>query len=104
MNTKIKFTDLNRRKEVQISRLRLGKVNLNERLFLIKKHENGLCAYVKSEKTLNICCWIVINKIFIRNTCIAYKMDFNIKNLLDVGCTQNAVFRFVSLIHDGKMV
>src|SRR6218665_2418443 len=37
VNTNIKFTDLNRRKEVQISRLRLGKVNLNERLLLIKK-------------------------------------------------------------------
>ena len=31
---KIKFTDLNRRKEVQISRSRLGKANLNERLLL----------------------------------------------------------------------
>src|SRR6218665_2541546 len=30
VNTKIKFTDLNRKKEVQISRLRLGKVTLNE--------------------------------------------------------------------------
>ena len=27
----------------------------------------------------------------------SYKMDFNIKNLLDVGCIQNTVFRRVSL-------
>src|SRR6218665_3432599 len=40
----------------------------------------------------------------LRNTCIAYKMDFNIKNLLDVGCTQSAVFRLLSLITNGKIV
>ena len=43
MNTSLKFTDLNRKKEVQMSRLRLGKVNLNERLYLMKKHDSGLC-------------------------------------------------------------
>ena len=51
VNTKIKFTDLNRRKEVQISRLRLGKVNLNERL-LIKRHENGLCSLCKVRENI----------------------------------------------------
>ena len=40
----------------------------------------------------------------LRDTCVAYKMDFNIKNLFDVGCTQNAVFRLVSLIINGKIV
>ena len=34
----------------------------------------------------------------LRDTCVAYKMYFNIKNVLDVGCTQNAVFRLVILI------
>ena len=38
VNTNIKFTDIDRRKEVQISRLRLRKANLNERLHLIKKN------------------------------------------------------------------
>ena len=37
VNTNIKFTDINRSKEVQMSRLRLGKVNLNERFLLLKK-------------------------------------------------------------------
>ena len=40
----------------------------------------------------------------LRNTCIAYKMDFNIKNLLDVGCTQSTVYRLLSLITNGKIV
>src|SRR6218665_2318956 len=52
VNTNIKLTDINRRKEVQISRLRLGKVNLNERLLLMKKHENGLCSLCKPRENI----------------------------------------------------
>src|SRR6218665_2666565 len=107
VNTNIKFTDLNRRKEVQISRLRLGKVNLNERLLLMKKHENGLCSLCKVRENINHllldCNKENISNI-LRDTCVEYKMDFNIKNLLDVGCTQNAVFRLLSLITNGKIV
>ena len=36
VNASIKFADIDRRKKVQISRLILGKVNLNERLLLMK--------------------------------------------------------------------
>src|SRR6218665_31366 len=53
VNTSIKFADMDRRKEVQISRLRLGKVNLNERLLLMKKHENGLCSFWKVRENIN---------------------------------------------------
>src|SRR6218665_216522 len=91
VNTNIKFPDLSRRKEVQISRLRLGKVNLNERL-LIKKHEtHGLCSLCKVRENIKhflLDCNKENISTILRNTCIAYKMDFNIKNLLDV-----AVFR-----------
>src|SRR6218665_3293909 len=107
VNTNIKFTDLNRRKEVQISRLRLGKENLNERLLLIKKHENGLCSLCnvrENIKHLLLECNKENISNILRNTCIAYKMDFNIKSLLDVGCIQNIVFRLVSLITNGKIV
>src|SRR6218665_269252 len=106
VNTNIKFTDINRRKEVQISRLRLGKVNLNERLLPMKKQENGLCSLCKVReniKHLLLDCNKENISNILRDTCVAYKMDFNIKNLLDVGCTQNAVFRLVSLITNGKI-
>src|SRR6218665_1932272 len=63
VNINIKFADLNSRKEVQISRLRLGKVNLNERLLLIKNMNMVFVAYAKSEKILTICCWSGIRKI-----------------------------------------
>ena len=92
VNTNIKFTDMNRRKEVQISRLRLEKVNLNERLLLMKNMKNGLCSLCKVReniKHLLLDCNKENISNILRNTCrpIAYEMDFNIKNLLDVGCT-----------------
>src|SRR6218665_1994143 len=105
VNTSIKFA-----KEVQISRLRLGKVNLNERLLLMKKHENGLCSFCKVReniKHLLLDCNKENISNILRDTCVAYKMDFNIKNLVDVGlvgCIQNTVFRLVSLITNGKIV
>ena len=71
----------------------------------MKKHENGLSSLCKVRE--NIYCWIVIKKMsrtLLRNTCVAYKMDFNSKNLLDVGCTQTAVFRLLSLNTNGKVV
>ena len=91
---------LNGKNEIQISRLRLGKVNLNERLLLMKKHENGLCSLCKVReniKHLLLDCNKENISNILRNTCIAYKMDFNINNLLDACCTQNAVFRLLSL-------
>ena len=44
MSTDIKYVEAyNRHKEVQISRLRLGEANTNHRLFILKRHVNGLC-------------------------------------------------------------
>ena len=107
MNTNIKFTNVNRRKEVQISRLRLGRVNLNERLLCMKKHENGPCSFCKVReniKHLLLDCNKENSSNILRNTCVVYKMDFDINNLLDVGCTQCAVYRLLSLITNGKIV
>src|SRR6218665_4225135 len=98
---------MNKRKEIQISRLRFGKANLNERLLLMKKHENGLCSLCKVRENIKHLL-LDSNKEnisnILRNACVAYKMGFNIKNLLDVGCIQNTVFRFVSRITNEKVV
>src|SRR6218665_2289532 len=107
VNTIIKFANIDIRKEVQISRLRLGKVNLNERLLLMKKHENGLyslCKVRENIKHLLLDCNKENISNILRDTCFAYKMEFNIKNLFDVGCTQNAVCRLLSLITNRKIV
>ena len=73
----------------------------------MKKHENGLCSLCKVReniKHLLLDCNKENISNILRNTCIAYKMDFNIKNLLDVGCTQSTVYRLFSLITNGKIV
>ena len=60
-------------------------------------------ANVKSEKILLLDCNKENISNILRDTYVAYKMDFNIKNLLDVGCTQSAIFRLLSLITNGKI-
>jgi len=102
-----KFIDLNRKKEVQISRLRLGKVNLNERLFLINKHDNGLCISCQVREDINHlllhCNKENISNI-LRDKCKIFKLEFSIKTLLDVGCLQSEVFRLVNIIGKGKVL
>jgi len=81
------------------------KVNLNERLLRMKKHENGLCSLCKVReniKNLLLDCNKKNISNILRDACVAYKMDFNI--MLDVRCIQNTVFRLVSLITNGKIV
>lgn len=107
VDTSIKFQDPNRRKEVQISRLRLGKVNLNERLFLMKKHDNGMCSLCKNTENIDhllLKCRKENISGILREHCILYKEDFNIKSLLGVGCLQSKVYMLVRLIHKGKVV
>ena len=43
VSTDIKYLEHYRHKEVQISRLRVGAANVNQRLFILKRHLNGLC-------------------------------------------------------------
>ena len=57
----------------------------------MKKHENGICSLCKVRENINhllLDCNKENISTILRYTCVAYKMDFNIKNLLDVGCTQ----------------
>jgi ribonuclease HI len=107
VDTNIKFHDLNRKKEVQISRLRLGKVNLNERLHFMKRHANGLCNLCKVTESVNhllLACRKedICNRL--RDICIVYKSEFNLKSLLGIGCMQSEVYRIVNQIYKGKIV
>ena len=107
VDTSNKFIDLSRKKEVQISRLRLGKVNLNERLFLMKKHESGLCTSCQVKENINHlllhCNKENISNI-LRDKCKVYNLEFNIRTLLGVGFLQSEVFRLVKLIGKGKVL
>ena len=42
-----------RHKEVQLSRLRLGVANTNHRLFILKRHLNGLCNKCQVKETIH---------------------------------------------------
>jgi DNA-binding MltR family transcriptional regulator len=107
VDTSIKFLDLNRRKEVQLSRLRLGKVNLNERLFLMKKHKDGLCDTCRVTESIDhllLSCKKELISNILSDKCALYNVDFNLKSLLGIGCIQSEVYRLVSLINKEKVV
>ena len=55
VNTEIKYlhVDHNRKKEVQLTRLRLGHVNLNDRLNNLKLHPTGLCDMCNVRETIS---------------------------------------------------
>ena len=44
VNSAVKFHDINRRREVTVTRLRFGHCRLNKQLHLMGIHENGLCS------------------------------------------------------------
>jgi ribonuclease HI len=47
-----KYTNRNRRKEIEITRLRLGKCCLNQYLYRINKHPTGYCDFCKVPETI----------------------------------------------------
>lgn len=107
VDTSIKFSDPDRHREVQISRLRLGVANTNSRLFKYKKHITGLCDLCQTndniEHLLLECKRENISNI-LKDQCTLHKSEFNIKTLLGEGYLQRSVFRLVKLITKGKVL
>ena len=108
VNTSIKYMDpYYRHKEVQISRLRLGVANTNQRLFLMKRHSNGLCDNCQVKDTIQHLlfeCKKEDISDLLRNKCHIYKNEVSVKTLLSVSIFQNEVYRIVKLITGGKML
>ena len=96
-----------RHMEVHISRLRLGVANTNQRLFIIKRHDDGLCDTCKVRETIHHllldCKKEDISEV-LRNKCQLYKHDISIKTLLTVNLFQNEVYRLVKIINNGKIL
>jgi ribonuclease HI len=107
VNTDIKYSDSSRTTEVQISRFRLGVANTNYRLFVMGKHPTGLCdtCQIKGdlEHLLLKCTKDNISTI-LQNQCLMYKLDFDLKTLLGVGCLQNSLYNAVKLVSKGKLL
>ena len=107
LSTDIKYLEPYRHKEVQISRLRLGVANTNQRLFVIKRHFNGLCDTCQIRETIHHllleCVKEDISEL-LRNKCQLYKHEISIKTLLTVNLFQNEVYRLVKIINKGKIL
>ena len=70
VSTEIKFINKNRRKEIAITRLRLGKCLLNSYLHQINKHETGLCETCKVPETVqHFLLECQTSKIFLQQSC-----------------------------------
>jgi len=84
VSTKIKYQDNPRGREVQITRLRLGRVLLNEWLYRIKHHPDGLCELCKTPDTIEHLL-LKCNRNDISNRlnrkCDELKLECNITNL-----------------------
>ena len=73
----------------------------------MKKHDNGMCSLCKNTENIDhllLKCRKENISGILREHCILYKEDFNIKSLLGVGCLQSKVYMLVRLIHKGKVV
>jgi hypothetical protein len=107
VGTDIKYFEPYRHKEVQISRLRLGVANTNQRLFIIKRHSSGLCDACNVKETIHHilieCKKENISK-SLKNTCQIYKDEVSVKNLLTVNLYQNQVYRLIKLITKGRIL
>ena len=90
-------------------RLRLGIANTINRLFILKRHLNGLCNKCQVKETIHHllleCNKEDISEL-LRNKCQLYKDEFSMKTLLSVnlGLYQNDVYRLISMITNGRML
>ena len=107
VNNNLKFIDPDRQKEVQIGRLRLGVANTNKKLYIMGKHPTGFCDSCQTagdiEHLLLACNQNNIATV-LKNACNMYKLEFNLKSVLDVGCIQGTVYRLVKELNNGKML
>ena len=73
----------------------------------MKKHNDDLCNVCKVTENIN---HVLLNckkeniSNILRDKCVLYKEEFNIKTLLGIGFMQSEVYRLVSLINKGKVV
>ena len=99
--------------------MRLGVANTNQRLFVIKRHLNGLCDTCQIMHLNGLCDTCQIRETIhhllldcvkediselLRNKCQLYKHEISIKTLLTVNLFQNEVYRLVKIINNGKIL
>ena len=79
----------------------------HHRLFILKRHLNGLCNKCQVKETIHHllleCNKEDISEL-LRTKCQLYKDEFSMKTLLSVNLYQNEVYRFVSVINNGRIL
>ena len=107
VSTRIKYMDVPRRREVQITRLRLNRAMLNENLFKMKRHADGKCEECDVPDTtrhlLLGCCRKNISQA-IQNKCQMLGVDCTISNIFRYQSIQQVVLDKIAEIWGGKVV
>ena len=107
VSTDIKYMDTPRKQEVQITRLRMGRVLCNAWLKTIGKSETDLCTECQVEETIDHiftkCQKHNISKILYEK-CLGKKVDFTIKNILSTRSLYLEAYTLVMKIRDGKIL
>lgn len=107
VSTRIKYTDTPRRQEVQMSRLRLGRVLLNQWLHIMNLHPDGKCEECDVPDTIDHllleCSRKNISRT-IRNKCQELGVESTTRNILQIPVLQKEVVRIVGEITNGKIL
>ena len=100
VSSKIKYSSTDRRKEVTISRLRLGKCRLNFYLQVIKRHEDGLCDRCGTEETIEhllLQCDRSNMATTVASRCAALGLPLNVNTILSTASLQDLVYHLLTI-------
>jgi ribonuclease HI len=107
VSTRIKYTDAPRKLEVQITRLRLGKVLLNQWLHQMDLHPDGNCDECNVPDTIDHllleCCRKNISQT-IHDKCQELGIPCTTINILKISGLQKEVVRLISEFNHGKIL
>ena len=98
VTTEIKYVDSEKRREVLITRLRLGKCSLNEYLYKIKRHQTGSCdrcGKPESVKHFLIECNGSELTGFLNAFCTRRHLEFNLSTVLSNRETRDIIYKEV---------
>jgi len=108
VSTDIKYLEYqNRKKEVQLTRLRLGHVNLNNRLYNLKIHPTGLCDMCNVRETtvhLLLHCQKEHIAKTLREKCTSKNLDVTVKNIICNTDLQSELYGKIQQIYKGRII
>jgi len=107
VSTKVKYADTPRGREVQITRLRLGRVITNDRLMTMKRHADGTCDRCKTPDSIQHLLLECTRKNIstrLKENSRSLGLEHNIKNILTDRNMQHFVANIICDITGGKIL